>query len=77
MERDLMAGIASRLAENERVKITAAEYAETYDVSLNTAYDQLKAKWLKTSFERYLQFQAWEGKKEGIERIRWIGGYRY
>ena len=75
-KRILMAGIARLGGKNERVKITAAEYAETYDVSLNTAYDQLKAA-VENIFDRYLQFQVWEGKKEGIERIRWIGGYRY
>jgi plasmid replication initiation protein len=75
-KRILMAGIARLGGKNERVKISAAEYAETYDVSLNTAYDQLKAA-VENIFDRYLQFQVWEGKKEGIERIRWIGGYRY
>lgn len=75
-KRILMAGIAKLGGKNERVKISASEYAETYDVSLNTAYEQLKAA-VENIFERYLQFQVWEGKKEGIERIRWIGGYRY
>ena len=51
--------------KNEMVKITAAEYAETYDVSLNTAYDQLKAA-VENIFDRYLQFQVWEGKKKAL-----------
>lgn len=75
-KRILMAGIAKLGGKNERVKITAMEYAEAYDVSLDTAYNQLKSA-VENIFERYLQFQVWEGKKEGIERIRWIGGYRY
>lgn len=75
-KRILMAGIARLGGKNGRIKITAAEYAETYDVSLNTAYQQLKSA-VENIFERYLQFQVWEGRKEGIERIRWIGGYRY
>ncbi len=75
-KRILMAGIARLGGKNEMVKITAAEYAETYDVSLNTAYEQLKAA-VENIFERYLQFQVWEGKKEGVERIRWIDAYKY
>lgn len=75
-KRILMAGIARMGGINQRVKITAEEYADTYDVSLDTAYSQLKTA-VENIFERYLQFQVWEGKKEGVERIRWIGGYRY
>lgn len=75
-KRILMAGIARMRGKNQRVRITASEYAETYDVSLDTAYTQLKSA-VENIFERYLQFQVWEGKKEGVERIRWVGGYRY
>lgn len=75
-KRILMAGIARMGGKNQRVRITAAEYAETYDVSIDTAYTQLKSA-VENIFERYLQFQVWEGKKEGVERIRWVGGYRY
>lgn len=75
-KRILMAGIARLGGKNEMVKITAAEYAETYDVSLDTAYIQLKAA-VENIFDRYLQFQVWEGKKEGVERIRWIDAYKY
>lgn len=75
-KRILMAGIARLGGKNEMVRITADEYAEAYDVSLDTAYDQLKSA-VENIFNRYLQFQVMEGKKEGIERIRWIGGYRY
>lgn len=75
-KRILMYGIKSLKGVNARIKITAAEYAEFYDVSLDTAYSQLKLA-VENIFERYLQFQVWEGKKEGVERIRWVGGYRY
>lgn len=75
-KRILMAGIARMGGKNQRVRITAAEYADTYDVSLDTAYTQLKSA-VENIFERYLQFQVWEGKKEGVARIRWVGGYRY
>lgn len=75
-KRILMAGIARLGGKNEPVKITAAEYAETYGVSLDTAYSQLKAA-VENIFERYLQFQIQEGKKEGVARIRWIDGYKY
>lgn len=75
-KRILMAGIARLGGKNEMVKITATEYAETYNVSLDTAYSQLKTA-VENIFKRYLQFQVSEGKKEGIERIRWVDGYRY
>ena len=48
-KRILMAGIARLGGKNERVKISAAEYAETYDVSLDTAYGKEKKKELSVS----------------------------
>ncbi len=75
-KRILMAGIAKMGGVNKRIRITAEEYAEVYDVSLDTAYSQLKMA-VENIFDRYLQFQIFDGKKEGVERIRWIGGYRY
>lgn len=41
-KRILIAGIAKLRGKNETVTLSALEYAETYDVSLNTAYTQLK-----------------------------------
>lgn len=75
-KRILMAGIAKLNGTNTPVKITAQEYAETYGVSLDTAYRQLKSA-VENIFERYLQFQIKEGKIEGSAKIRWVDGYKY
>jgi len=75
-KRILIAGIAKLRGKNEAVTLSAQEYAETYDVSLDTAYYQLKTA-VENIFERYMQFQVNDGKTEGIARIRWIDGYKY
>lgn len=75
-KRILIAGIAKLRGKNEMVTLSAQEYAETYDVSLNTAYSQLKTA-VENIFERYMQFQVSDGKTEGVSRIRWIDGYKY
>ena len=55
-KRILIAGIAKLRGKNEMVTLSAQEYAETYDVSLNTAYSQLKTA-VENIFERYMQFK--------------------
>lgn len=75
-KRILFAGIAKIGGLNTSVKISASEYAETFDVSLNTAYDQLK-KAAENIFHRYLTFQVKDGKAIGLAKIRWIDGYMY
>lgn len=75
-KRILMAGIARLGGKNELVTITAQEYAETYGVSLPTAYLQLKGA-VENIFQRYLEFPVKEKKATGIMRVRWVDGYRY
>lgn len=75
-KRILMAGIAKLRGTNAMIKITAQEYADTYQVSLDAAYTQLKSA-VENIFERYLTFQVHDGKKIGVARIRWIDGYKY
>lgn len=65
-----------------KTKITAAEYAETYDLDMNTAYDQLKTA-SKNLFNRTLVFFEPSYRRNGkplkslrIE-MRWIGRATY
>ena len=75
-KRILIAGVAKLRGTNELVTLSAQEYAETYDVSLDTAYSQLKSA-VENIFDRYMQFQTNDSKSEGVARIRWIDGYKY
>lgn len=59
-----------------RVKLTAHEYAEQYDIDANTAYDQLKEAG-KAIFMRYITF--FEDSRYGpIENnVRWVSSAKY
>lgn len=64
------------------VKITAAEYAETYDVDPNTAYEALQDA-AKNLFERKLTFFEPAHRRDGKplkpirNDMRWVGRCRY
>ena len=64
------------------MKITAAEYAETYDVDPNTAYEALQGA-AKNLFERKLSFfepaERRKGKPLAVVRtdMRWVGKCSY
>lgn len=62
--------------EGWRVKLTAMEYAETFEVDLRTAYEQLKA-----AGESLLKRQVCrlENTKRGVKEIRsnWLSGTTY
>lgn len=75
-KRILFAGIAKLGGKNGEIKLTAKEYAETYDVDINTAYDQLKSA-AKNMLNRRLTFQIRDGKAVGIATILWLQGYIY
>ena len=72
----------SKLAESTtsagwKAKIRALEYAETFGLDPNTAYDQLK-----TASERLLdRMVTWEDKapngKSRINKMRWVSSARY
>jgi plasmid replication initiation protein len=62
--------------EPPRVKISANEFAETFSVSSDTAYDELRAA-VTTLFERQIRFV--EPTRRGLKerKIRWVGGVTY
>jgi plasmid replication initiation protein len=64
--------------EEFATKITAKEYADTFDVDMNTAYDQLKAA-SKVLYERSINFLKADKKNmPNIKaRMRWVGSVEY
>jgi plasmid replication initiation protein len=59
------------------VKINAAEFAETFGVDMNTAYEQLQDAG-DHLFKRQIGFQKPGGKKGPITvRMRWVGSVHY
>lgn len=58
------------------VRLSAADYAETFDVDLDTAYNQLQDA-SKNLFRRYIR--TTRNTRKGIEiyEFRWVGGVRY
>lgn len=75
-KRIAMYGIAKLGGISGEVRITATEYAETYDVDINTAYDQLKTAVDKLE-NRRLSWQVQEGKAIGRLSTVWVQGYKY
>lgn len=71
-----------KAGEVQRTKITAAEYAETFDVDMNTAYDQLRAA-SKTLYSRSITFYEQASRRNGkpLEptrvQMRWVGSVKY
>ena len=66
--------------ESPTVRVTAKEYAEMYDLDLNTAYDQLIIA-TKELFERKITFFSQSKNGTGTPKlraaVRWVGGYKY
>lgn len=58
------------------VRLSAADYAETFDVDLDTAYNQLRDA-SENLFNRYIR--TTRKTRKGIEeyKFRWVGGVRY
>lgn len=75
-KRILMAGIAKLGGINKEIKLTAQEYAETYDVNIKTAYNELKSA-VDTLMKRQLSWQIKDGRKIGTRRTVWVQGYDY
>lgn len=71
-----------KLGEVPRTKITAAEYAEMFDVDMNTAYDQLQAA-SRTLYSRSITFYEPAFKRNGKPlkptrvQMRWVGSVKY
>jgi plasmid replication initiation protein len=75
-KRILMAGIAKLSGVNGEVKLTAQEYAETYDVDIQTAYNQLRGA-INALMKRTLSWQIKDGKHIGTLSCVWVQGYKY
>jgi PNL18.2_p1 len=75
-KRILMAGIAKLGGVNGEIKLTAQEYADTYDVDIRTAYNELKGA-VHTLMKRTLSWQITDGKKLGTRTTIWVQGYDY
>lgn len=62
------------------VRLSAADYAETFGLDLTTAYEQLHAA-AENLFKRYIRTtrKTGKGKGKGIEEYKfvWVGGVRY
>lgn len=60
-----------------KIRLSASEYAETFGVHKDTAYDQLKSA-SENLFNRYIRVVIPGGKKGPIEKkFRWVGGITY
>lgn len=68
--------------EVPKTKITAAEYAEAFEVDMNTAYDQLKEA-SKHLYNRSITFYEAAHKRKGKDlaltkvQMRWVGSVKY
>lgn len=75
-KRILMAGIAKLGGVNGEIHLSAQEYADTYDVDIRTAYNELKSA-VGTLMKRTLSWQITDGKKIGTRTTIWVQGYDY
>lgn len=58
------------------VKLTAKDYAQTFDVDLNTAYEQLQAG-AKSLFQRHIRTTRMTRKGLKVHECRWVGAVQY
>lgn len=89
-EKRIVASAVSKLdsrrilppGEVPRTRITATEYAETFEVDLNTAYDQLQDA-AKQLYKRSITFYEPAHKRNGKPlpptrvQMRWVGSVKY
>lgn len=89
-EKRIVAAAVSKLdsrrvlkpGEVPRTRITAMEYAETFSVDLDTAYDQLQAA-AKALYKRSITFFEPAHKRNGkplpptMVQMRWVGSVKY
>lgn len=89
-EKRIVASAVSKLdsrrmlppGEVPRTRITAMEYAETFKVDLNTAYDQLQAT-AKQLYHRSITFYEPAFRRNGkplpptMVQMRWVGSVKY
>lgn len=67
---------APRHGECPTIRLSAAEYAETFSVTKDTAYDELQSA-ADNLFQRCIRIieNTWKGPKEF--KFRWVGGVKY
>jgi plasmid replication initiation protein len=58
------------------VRLSAAEYAETFEVDLNTAYEQLHGA-SENLFQRHIRVMRDTSKGPKEKKFRWVGGVEY
>ena len=58
------------------VRLSAVDYAETFDISLDSAYEQLQAA-AKNLFRRYITATRDTEKGPEVYQCVWVGGVRY
>ena len=58
------------------VRLSAADYAQTFEISLDSAYEQLQAA-AKNLFRRYISATRQTKKGPEIYQCVWVGGVRY
>ena len=89
-EKRIVASAVSKLdsrrvlppGEVPRTRITAMEYAETFSVDMDTAYDQLQAA-AKQLYKRSITFYEPAHKRNGkplpptMVQMRWVGSVKY
>lgn len=68
--------IHAHLSEFKKIRLTALDYSETYDVDPKNAYEHLK-KAADHLFERQFSIKNIVGKNERITRYRWVSTATY
>lgn len=66
----------AHLAEFQKIRISALDYAETYGVDPKNAYSHL-IKAADHLFDRHFAIKAMTGKSERITRFRWVSSATY
>ncbi|MEY0291102.1 replication initiation protein [Providencia rettgeri] len=77
-KRIIFAAIAQMGGTYAPVKITAHEYANTFNMPVKQAYSQLKNA-TENFFNRYIRFKINEVSETDVDvwKIRWLGAYKY
>ncbi len=77
-KRIIFCAIAKMAGVYSPVRITASEYANTFDMPVNQAYQQLKDA-AENFFNRYISLAIKDRKDKPPAqwKIRWLGGYGY
>ena len=76
-KRIMMAAIAKMAGVSTgEVKITAEEYANSFDLPIKQAYDQLKEA-AENIYQRSISLSKEDSKGKIHTKFRWIAGYKY